>query len=128
MEMLSKSKIDRSIYMKTIRPEFDENEYARLREEADRLGVSVKQLVRDRVLGIVTEDTPLCSAKILSDGISAIRETMNQIIKNEMDADVRLYEDDVIRLEQMMVKVEKMVGSYITWAIREAKANGDIMV
>ena len=114
--------------MKTVRPEFEDKEYVQLKNEADRLGVSVKQLVRDRALGIITEDTPLCSAKILSDGISDIRDVMNQIIRNEMNAPTRLYEDDVIRLEQMMENVERMVGSYITWAIREARSNGDVTV
>ena len=114
--------------MKTVRPEFEDKEYVQLKNEADRLGVSVKQLVRDRALGVVTEDTPLCSAKILSDGISEIRDAMNEIIRREMNADERLFEDDVIRLEMMMENVEKMVGSYITWAIREARANGDVTV
>ena len=51
--------------MKDIRPQFDEEEYRQLRTEADRLGVSLKQLVRDRALGIVTEETPLCSTRLL---------------------------------------------------------------
>ena len=51
--------------MKTVRPEFEDKEYVQLKNEADRLGVSVKQLVRDRALGIITEDkwrsgTDLC--------------------------------------------------------------------
>ena len=114
--------------MKTVRPEFEDEEYVQLKNEADRLGVSVKQLVRDRALGIITEDTPLCSSKIMSDEVSEIRAAMNQIIRNEMNAEVRLYEDDVIKLEQMMERVEKIVGAYITWAIKEARANGDVTV
>lgn len=42
--------------MKSIRPEFNEKEYACLKQEADELGVSLKQLVRNRALKIVTED------------------------------------------------------------------------
>lgn len=63
--------------MKNIRPEFTEEEYALLKQKADTLGVSLKQLVRDKALGIVTEDTPLCSTAMLCEEMSKLREVLN---------------------------------------------------
>lgn len=99
--------------MKDVRPQFTEEEYRQLRLEADRLGVSLKQLVRDRALGIVTEDTPLAAAKILSEEISTIREVLNRIIQRETTAEIRLWQDDIIRLEKAMEDVEESVATFM---------------
>lgn len=111
--------------MKDIRPQFTPEEYARLRRDADRLGVSLKQLVHDRALGTDTSTSPLNSAKILSDEISKTREVMNRIIKREATAEIRLYEDDVIRLEMTMENIEAMVAAYITQVLKAVKSYGD---
>ena len=111
--------------MKDVRPQFDEEEYNQLRMEADRLGVSLKQLVRDRALGIVIEDTPLTAAKILSDEISKVREVMNQIIRRETTAEIRLFEDDIIRLEMAMKEQEGIVAAFISEMMKEARNIGD---
>lgn len=111
--------------MKDVRPEFTPEEYARLQSDADRLCVSVKQLVHDRAVGINTENSPLNSAKILSDEISKFRASLNEIIKRETSADIRLYEDDIIRLEATMENVEAMVAAYITQAIKAVKNYGN---
>ena len=111
--------------MKDIRPQFTEEEYNQLCSEADQLGVSLKQLVRDRALGITTEDTPLTAAKILSDEISKVRNVMNQIIRRETTAEIRLFEDDIIRLELAMKELEGIVAAFISEMIKKVKGNGD---
>lgn len=114
--------------MKDVRPQFTEEEYLALRAEADRLGVSLKRLVRDRAMGIVTEDAPLCSARVLCAEMTACREVLNQIIKRETEADVRLYEDDVIRIEAKMCELEDIVTTFAGKMIRQVKRNGNTAV
>jgi hypothetical protein len=111
--------------MKDIRPQFTEEEYSQLLLEADRLEVSLKQLVRDRALGIVTEDTPLTAAKILSDEISKVRDVMNRIIRRETTAEIRLFEDDIIRLEMAMKELEGIVAAFISEMIKKVRNVGD---
>ena len=114
--------------MKDVRPQFTEEEYFALRAEADLLGISLKRLVRDRALGIATEDTPLCSARVLCAEMTACREVLNQIIQRETEADVRLYEDDIIRIEMTMCELEGIVTTFVGKMIRQVKRNGDIDV
>lgn len=111
--------------MRDVRPEFTPKEYHRLQIEADRLCVSVKQLVHDRAVGISTADTPLNSAKILTDEITKTREVLNEIIKREMTADVRLYEDDIIRLEMSMTELEGIVTACVAKVLKEMKRYGN---
>ena len=111
--------------MKSIRPEFNEKEYASLKQEADELGVSLKQLVRNRALKIVTEDTPLSKAKFLGDEISKCREVLNKIIRRETYVEERLYEDDVIRIEMTMSELERNVAAFIAEEIKRWNAYGD---
>ena len=110
--------------MKDVRPQFTDDEYARLREEADRMGVSLKQLVHDRALGIATEDTPLCSVKLLCGEMAKYREVLNQIIRRETEADIRLYEDDIIRIEMSMCELEGIVTAFVRAQLREGKRDG----
>ena len=111
--------------MKSIRPEFNEQEYMVLKQEADELGVSLKQLVRNRALKIVTEDTPLSKAKILGDEISKCREVLNEIIRRETFVEERLYEDDVIRIEMTMNEIERIVAAFIGEEMRRWNTYGD---
>jgi hypothetical protein len=110
--------------MKSIRPEFNEQEYEMLTQEADELGISLKQLVRDQALKIVTGDTPLSKAKILSGEISKCREVLNGIIKREIDSNEHLYEDDIIRIEMAMHELEEIVTVFVRDQLREAKRYG----
>ena len=110
--------------MKSVRPEFTEEEYAVLKQDADRLGVTVKQLARDKVLGIVTEDTPLCSTNMVCDEIAKNREVLNQIIRREVEGDEHLFEDDIIRIEMAMDELEEIVAAYVREQLREAKRHG----
>lgn len=111
--------------MKSIRPEFNEQEYMVLKQEADELGVSLKQLVRNRALKIVTEDTPLSKAKILGDEISKCREVLNEIIRRETHVEERLYEDDVIKLELAISELERNVAAFISEEIKRWNTYGD---
>lgn len=77
--------------MKEVRIIFSGNEYESLKNAADMRGITVKQLAHDRAIGVVPEDAPLSAAKILADEIAAYREVLNQIIKRETTADIRLY-------------------------------------
>lgn len=110
--------------MKTIRPEFTEEEYRKLQQEADSLGVSLKHLVRDKALGIATEDTPLSSTKLLCDEMTKYREVLNQIIRREVESDSRLFEDDIIRIEMTMSDLERIVTAFTRAKLREVKRHG----
>lgn len=110
--------------MKNVRPEFTEEEYTKIKQEADALGVSLKQFVRDRALGIVTEDTPLCSTKLLCDEMAKCREVLNQIIRKEIESGIGLYEDDIIRTEMTMAELEERVTAFTRTKLREAKHHG----
>lgn len=105
--------------MKDIRPQFTPEEYSYLRAEADRLNISLKQLVHDRAVGKATTDNPLTAAQVLSDETSGIREDLNQIIRRETTADIRLYEDDVIRMEMAMTQLEGIVAAFIAEVLRK---------
>lgn len=106
--------------MKEIRSEFTFEEYEKLKEEAGRLGISVKQLVHDRAVGTVPEDAPLTAAQILSNEMSVVREDLNEIIRRETGAKDRLYEDDMIRLELTMARVETATGDFIARVLKGA--------
>lgn len=107
--------------MKDIRPQFTEEEYAQLRTEADRLGISLKQLVRDRALGIETEDQPLCSTRLLCAEIAKYRKVLNNIILREIEADVRLYEEDIIRMEMSVAGLENVVTNFLNAKLKGEK-------
>lgn len=110
--------------MKNIRPEFTEEEHAKLKKESDALGVSLKQLVHDRALGIVTEDSPLCSTQMLCDEMEKCREVLNQIIQREVESGIGLYEDNIIRLEMSTAELERVVIEFTRAKLREAKHHG----
>ena len=111
--------------MKDIRPQFTEEEYNCLRAEADRLGVSLKQLVHDRAIGIDSENTPLNLAKRLSEEVSVCRRDINKIIQRETRSEFGLYEDDIIRLEMSMCELEGIVTAFVGEVLRRVKRNGD---
>lgn len=106
--------------MKDIRPEFTPEEYERLKKEADRLGVPLKKLVRDRAVQADTGGKPLTAAQILSMEMSQVRELLNQIIRRECTAEIRLYEDDVIRLELTLARLEEITADFISQVLKGA--------
>lgn len=105
--------------MKDVRPEFTPEEYHRLSLEANRLGISLKQLVHDRAVRKSPGDSPLTAAQVLAREISQNREVLNQIIRRETAAEIRLYEDDVIRLEMAMTELEGIVTAFISEVLRK---------
>ena len=110
--------------MKEVRIPMSEEEYQQLKTEASSLCVSPKLLMRDRIFGVVTAESPLWSAKILADEIAALRSEINHIVKTESTSRIRIYEDNLIRLESSMNAVETMVATYISNAMKEAKKHG----
>ena len=111
--------------MKEVRPQFSDNEYIVLKAEAHRLHVSIQKLVHDRAVNSNSADSPLHNAQVLSDGMSQIRDCMNRIIRRETDAELRLYEDDVIALEQRMTDLERLVADHISNVVKKGvKTNG----
>lgn len=106
--------------MKDIRPEFTPEEYDRLKEEADRLGVPLKKLVHDRAVQADTGGKPLTAAQILSMEMSQVRDLLNQIIRRESSVEIRLYEDDVIRLELTMARLEEITADFISQVLKGA--------
>lgn len=106
--------------MKDIRPEFTPEEYDRLKEEADRLGVPLKKLVHDRAMEADTGGKPLTAAQMLSMEMSQVRELLNQIIRRESTVEIGLYEDDVIRLELTMARLEEITADFISQVLKGA--------
>ena len=106
--------------MKDIRPEFTPEEYDRLKEEADRLGVPLKKLVHDRAVQTDAGGKPLTAAQILSMEMSQVRDVLNQIIRRESSVEIRLYEDDVIRLELTMARLEGITVDFISQVLKGA--------
>ena len=106
--------------MKDIRPDFTAEEYERLKEEADRLGVPLKKLVHDRAMQADTGGKPLTAAQMLSIEMSQVRELLNQIIRRESSVEIRLYEDDVIRLELTMARLEEITADFISQVLKGA--------
>ena len=104
--------------MKEVRPVFTLEEYQQLCTEADFLSISLKQLVHDRAIGANVADNPLTSAQILANEISKNRDVLNRIIQRETTAELRLYEDDIIRIEMAMTELESIVTSFIAEVLR----------
>ena len=100
--------------MKEIRSKFSDDEYASLNTDAVKLHISIPKLVHDRALQQDPMESPLSGARVLSNGMSGIRNSLNQIIRQETDSGIRLYEDDMIRLETAMAELEHIVCRYIS--------------
>ena len=111
--------------MKEIRVTLTEEEYRAFRADADRLGISIKKLVHDRVIGATPEDSPLCTAQMLCNEIAQYRESLNIIIRRESGVFPRLYEDDMIRLEMSMCELERIVATFASEIMRRARKDGN---
>ena len=110
--------------MNDVRLRFNDEEYSDLKTDADRLQVSVRQLVHDRAVRGDSPDPPLHGVQILANEVAQVRESMNQIIRRETNAELRLYEDDVIRIERVMTNLEENVCVLIKEILRQVKKNG----
>ena len=109
--------------MKDVRPQFTDEEYNSLKTDATRLQVSLRKLVHDRALQGHNSDSPLSMAQCLSAEISKNREVLNQIITRETTTEIRLYEDDMIRLEKSMADLEQVVAKHISHVLRKELPN-----
>ena len=115
--------------MKEIRPRFSDVEYDQLKSEANQCRISVQQLVHDRAVNVDPADSSLHGAQILSDGMASIRADLNQIIRRETSAEIRLYDDDIIQLEMSMADLEQVVSKYLAQVSRmEVKRHGQFAV
>ena len=109
--------------MKELRFLVTTEEYEKLQSDANQMAVSLKKLIHDRTVN--AEEGPLSSAMMIAKELSKYREVLNQIIQREITADIRLYEDDVILLEQAMAKIENNVASFIRDLMRKGRVNGN---
>ena len=114
--------------MKEIRSHFNELEYTLLKDSADQYGVSIKQLIRDRALGISQEEKPLVVVQKLGETLGECRDMMNEIIKREICTKDHLYEDDIIRMEKLLTRAESMVADCIAQMIKVGENNGNTSV
>lgn len=107
--------------MREIRVHISQQDYDMLKNDADNLGISVRQLVNSRAVGC---DWQLAKAKLLCQEIAKCRELLNQIVRHETQREVGLYEDDIIRLEEMMYDIEKTTAAYVSAVLKEIKRIG----
>lgn len=110
--------------MKDVRLKLLDEEYEAIRSDAEQLQLSVRQLIHDRATGRDSIQAALYSALVLSEEMARIRGALNQIIRRETEAEIRLYEDDVIQVERIMAELEQMVTRYIADTLREVQSHG----
>ena len=107
--------------MKDVRLRFADEEYGALKSDADRLQISVRQLVHDRAVKGDSSDPPLYSLQVLFSEMAQARECINQVIRRETEAEIRLYEDNVIQIEKAMARLEANVCELIKEILRRLK-------
>ena len=112
--------------MKDVKIKFLDEEYDAIKTVADDLQISVRQLIHDRATD--RDCVSLQGVQVLSKEMARIRDGLNQIIRRETEAEIRLYEDDVIRLEKIMAELERTVARYIADTLREMRAHGQSAV
>ena len=110
--------------MKDIRLKLLDEEYDTIQSDAERLQLSVRQLLHDRATGRDGIQAALYTAQALSAEMGRIRGALNQIIRRETKAEIRLYEDEVIRLVGLMAELEQMVARYISGVIKGVHVHG----
>ena len=104
---------------KKVRIEFTMDEYNWLAWDAGQLGVSMAQLAHDRAMGVFGDDLRLAAVQILSEEMVQVREALNRQIRRETESEIRLYEDNMIRMELEVGRLEGIVEKYISAVLRE---------
>ena len=99
--------------------EFTQKEYDWLRFDADQLGASVEEMTHDRAMCFFFTDPRLAAVQILSEEMAKVRDALNQRIKWETEEEIRLYEDNMIRMELEVARLEGVVGKFIATMLRE---------
>lgn len=105
--------------MKEIRVKFTEEEYDWLRWNADQLGATVEEMTHDRALCYFFDDPRLAAVQILTEEMGQVREALNQRIKRETEEEIRLYEDNMIRMELEVGRMEGIVAGYVAKVLKE---------
>ena len=103
---------------KKVRIEFTKKEYDCLEWDAGQLGVSPELLAHDRAMGVFGDDWRLAAVQILAKEMAQVREALNQRIKWETEAEIRLYEDNMIRMELEVSRLEGIVAKYVAKALK----------
>ena len=104
--------------MKEIRIKFTQKEYDWLEWDAGQLGVSAQQLTHDRAMGVFGDDWRLAAVQILAKEMAQVREALNQRIRRETEAEIRLYEDNMIRMELEVERLEGIVAKYVSEVLK----------
>lgn len=107
--------------MREIRIHISQQNYDAFKNEADNLGISVRQLIHSRAIG---DDMQLVKVKLLCNEIAQCRKLLNQIVQRETHRELGLYEDDIIRMEEIMSRIERTAATYARTALKEAKRGG----
>lgn len=105
--------------MKEIRVKFTKDEYDWLSFDAGQFGASVEELTHDRAIGVFGEDWKLDAVKVLTEEMAKVREALNQRIRWETEAEERLYEDNLIRVELEVGRLEGIVAKYVAKVLKE---------
>ena len=103
---------------KKVKIEFTKNEYDWLERDAGQLGVSPELLAHDRAMGVFGDDWRLAAVQILAKEMAQVRGTLNQRIKWETEAEIRLYEDNIIRMELEVGRLEEVVARYVSAVLK----------
>lgn len=112
--------------MKEVRVKFSTEEFERLKERAEYLGLSTKELVHICAMGEAPEDTPLCATQLVCREISEYRQALNRIIQRETQAEIRLFEDDIIALEISLSGLERVVAEFVREQSKAVRKSGNI--
>lgn len=104
--------------MKEIRVQLSDQEYIVLKAKADGLGISLRQMALDCLLGVDSTNTPVNLARSLLSEISTCRQDINQIMRIEIQSEFGLFEDDIIRIETAMHRIESLVATFISTVLK----------
>ena len=106
---------------KYIKVKFNDAELANLKRDATLHNKSVNQYIHDCTTGTELVISPVYAALEVSSALSEVRNALNEIFRRETAADVRLFEDDVIQIDQRMHNVEVAVAEYLKSVRKELK-------
>lgn len=104
--------------MKEIRVKFTKDEYDWLWRDADQFGATVEEMTHARALCYFYDDLRLAAVQILTKEMAEVREALNQRIKRETEEEIRLYEDNMIRMEMEVSRLEGIVAKYVAKVLK----------
>ena len=104
--------------MKEIRVKFTDKEYDWLKFDAGQFDVSVEEMTYYRAMCYFGDDWKLAAVQVLTAEMAQVREALNQRIRWETEAEERLYEDNLIRVEMEVGRLEGIVAKYVATALK----------